>query len=116
MCRPTSAITACSTAPNTAPRSRRASPPSTPKRTPEPDGPRSAPSRLFLRALPLARVERDIQPQHIDARLADEAESRRLDMRLDQRAQLVRRNPARRGDRVDLAARKFRRDVGIEAG
>jgi hypothetical protein len=61
-------------------------------------------------------VERQIELEHIRARLADEAGEALLDALLDERAQLRLRQAARGGDRGDLRQRELRGDVRIEAG
>ena len=61
-------------------------------------------------------VQRHVEPQHVDAGLADQPEDAPVDMGLDEAAHLVLRQIARLGDRGDLRQGVGRRDVRVEAG
>ena len=63
----------------------------------------------------LRRVERQIELQHVDMRLADDAEEAALGVGLDELPDLVLRQAARLGDARHLEQRAGGRDVGIEA-
>ena len=61
-------------------------------------------------------VQRQIELQNVDARLADEAGETLLDLRLDQGADAALGQLARGGDGGRLRQRELRRDMRIEAG
>src|SRR5437763_11255548 len=61
-------------------------------------------------------VQREVQQQHVHARLAEQSELTAFDVRLHERTNVDLRGPSCARDASDLKERGGRRDVRIEAG